>query len=414
MFVIRDFHDLIRILEEHPEWRAELRRLLLTEELLELPHIVRESASKQEALWQEVGGMREWIEEIARAQLATQEVLKRLAEQIERVETHIERLAQQLAQQIERVETHIERLAQQMERVETHIERLAQQMERVETHIERLAQQMERVETHIERLAQQMERVETHIEHLAQQMERVETHIEHLAQQMERVETHIERLAQQMERVETHIERLAQQMERVETHIERLAQQMERVETHIQRLAQQMERVEIQIELLTGSLAKLEEWQRGEGGRREGERYERQVIRRAPSIFNGGYGGSPEEPTVREKLSRWLEKVYEEGVKVSEEVDPFLADLIWWKGEKVAVVEISLKANGEDIMRAKKRADFLKSLGIDAVPIIISKEWAIKETTEELARRENVEWLIGGAPSNGFLLFCSASRKSED
>ena len=34
---IRDIRDLLRILEENPEWRTELRRQLLTEELLNLP-----------------------------------------------------------------------------------------------------------------------------------------------------------------------------------------------------------------------------------------------------------------------------------------------------------------------------------------------------------------------------------------
>ncbi|MGQ9555324.1 MAG: hypothetical protein ACUVWR_14585, partial [Anaerolineae bacterium] len=36
-FTVREFRDLIRILEEHPEWREELRRQVLSEELLRLP-----------------------------------------------------------------------------------------------------------------------------------------------------------------------------------------------------------------------------------------------------------------------------------------------------------------------------------------------------------------------------------------
>src|SRR5437870_11482877 len=36
-FTIEDFRDLVRILEEKPEWRAEMRRLILTDELLALP-----------------------------------------------------------------------------------------------------------------------------------------------------------------------------------------------------------------------------------------------------------------------------------------------------------------------------------------------------------------------------------------
>jgi outer membrane murein-binding lipoprotein Lpp len=43
-FTVADFRDLLTLLDEHPEWRAELRRQLLTDELLELPSLVREQA----------------------------------------------------------------------------------------------------------------------------------------------------------------------------------------------------------------------------------------------------------------------------------------------------------------------------------------------------------------------------------
>lgn len=38
---IRDFHEVIRLLEAHPEWRAELRRVILTDDLLRLPEQVQ-------------------------------------------------------------------------------------------------------------------------------------------------------------------------------------------------------------------------------------------------------------------------------------------------------------------------------------------------------------------------------------
>jgi len=41
-FTITDFHDLVRLLEQHEEWRKELRRLLLTDELLNLSNAFRE------------------------------------------------------------------------------------------------------------------------------------------------------------------------------------------------------------------------------------------------------------------------------------------------------------------------------------------------------------------------------------
>ena len=44
MTTINTIHDLHRILVEHPEWRDELRRILLTKELLELPQRFAEYA----------------------------------------------------------------------------------------------------------------------------------------------------------------------------------------------------------------------------------------------------------------------------------------------------------------------------------------------------------------------------------
>ena len=51
-FGVQEFHDLVHLLEQHPEWRAELRRLVLTQELLDLPAIVRELAEQVRALAQ--------------------------------------------------------------------------------------------------------------------------------------------------------------------------------------------------------------------------------------------------------------------------------------------------------------------------------------------------------------------------
>ena len=46
MTTINTIHDLSRILHEHPEWREELRRTLLTEEVLALPQRLAEYAEK--------------------------------------------------------------------------------------------------------------------------------------------------------------------------------------------------------------------------------------------------------------------------------------------------------------------------------------------------------------------------------
>jgi hypothetical protein len=46
-FTVADFHDLIRLLEEHPDWQTELRRVLFSQDLLDLPRTVQDLATAQ-------------------------------------------------------------------------------------------------------------------------------------------------------------------------------------------------------------------------------------------------------------------------------------------------------------------------------------------------------------------------------
>jgi hypothetical protein len=84
-FTVQDFHDLIGILEQHPEWRTELRRLVLTEELLSLPQIMHDLAEAQQRTEQRV-------EELAEAQRRTEQHLADLVAAQWRTEQRIGRL----------------------------------------------------------------------------------------------------------------------------------------------------------------------------------------------------------------------------------------------------------------------------------------------------------------------------------
>ena len=98
-FTVQDFHDLVRLLGQHPEWRLELRRLVLAEELLELPRLV-----------QELG---EQTRQLAEAQRRTEARLEALAARVEALASRVEALAE--AQQ--RTEGHVQTLAATVEAV---------------------------------------------------------------------------------------------------------------------------------------------------------------------------------------------------------------------------------------------------------------------------------------------------------
>lgn len=144
--------------------------------------------------------------------------------------------------------------------------------------------------------------------------------------------------------------------------------------------------------------------QRGLEGQLRGAALEKRVRRQAFRLFNGGEGGTADEPHVEARLREWLVGRIDPSQRIRDIDDPTLADLIWWKGERVAVVEASVQVNGEDVRRARLRAETLRQAGVDALPIVIGEEWATPDS-RELAEQEGVAWKVGDELSQGFVEF---------
>lgn len=85
-FTVNDARDLVRILELHPEWRAEVRRLVLPEELLTLPDLVRELAEMNRQALERLAGVEERVSRLEEAVLALVESQRRYDERLAAIE----------------------------------------------------------------------------------------------------------------------------------------------------------------------------------------------------------------------------------------------------------------------------------------------------------------------------------------
>ena len=194
-------------------------------------------------------------------------------------------------------------------------------------------------------------------------------------------------------------------LERLEATVQSLAEAQQRTEARLEELA-------TDVRALTGEVHRLADWQRGEAGRREGERYERTIARQAFVWFNGGQGNHPDHPTVNDHLRDLLRRLPALGA-LTEEQNPLLADLIWRRPEPVegrkdehyAVVEISRHVNGHDIRRAARRAATLEAAGVQAIGIVIGQQWGTPDARDE-AIDQAVQWRVGDDLSDGYLAFC--------
>jgi hypothetical protein len=91
-FTVNDARDLIRLLTEHPEWRAELRPLILTDELLSLPDLVRQNTLSIELLTADVTELRRAVEGIDQRLLKLERGFIQLDGRVGRIESDVAEL----------------------------------------------------------------------------------------------------------------------------------------------------------------------------------------------------------------------------------------------------------------------------------------------------------------------------------
>ncbi len=244
------------------------------------------------------------------------------------------------------------------------------------------------------------------VETSRQSVERLDRHEAELAElrriTSELVETS-RRSVERLDRLEAVVAELVetsrQSVERLDRHEAELAE-LRRITSELVEVSRQ---AVARLERLEQRADSLEDWRRGEAGRREGELYERKIRKQAVRLFAGGRGGSPESDRVQEMLARWLAKLPPD-YDISDENDPTLADLIWWKGDRVLVVEVSLRVDRYDVWRARQRAETLRAAGVNATPLVVGQSWANPEAAL-FAQEQGVESLAEDNYSEGLIEF---------
>jgi len=276
------------------------------------------------------------------------------------------------------------------------LQALSDQIERLTGAVGQLAEAQQRTEERLDRLAEAQQRTEERLERLAEAQRRTE-------ERLERLEATVQALAEAQRRTEERLERLEATVQALAEAQQRTEERLERLEATVQALAEAQQRTEASLKELTVEMRHLADWQRGETGLREGERYARLILKRAPLLFMAGEGGFTDQPSVQQHLSRLLKSLPDMTLLTDDE-NPLLADLVWWKGEQVLIVEISRQVNGHDVVRAARRAETLRRAGVQAVGVVIGEEWASAESRQQAETRA-VQWKVGSDLSEGFLAF---------
>jgi len=357
---IVDEKAILRAFQKRAEMREAIRRQILHDELLQLPELVRQLVEAQQ---------------------------RNAAQQQEN-----SRLIRQL---IESQQRHEAILREHSRQLQEH-SRLLQQL------IESQRQHEAILQEHSRLLQQLIESQRQHEAILREHSRQLQEHSRLLQQLIESQQRH-EAILQEHSRL---LQQLIESQQRHEAILQEHARQLQELTAQVRRV------VEVQ-EQMARDLHDLKEWRKGFDGLRRGAELEKEVRQRARIIFAGGRGGHPESPFVSRLLKTWLRTLNGDDPILEAAADPTAADLIWSKGGKVIVVEVSVKVDRDDVDRAYARANTLRGAGIDAVPVVIGDRWT-SDKVRTRAEMRGVEWYVGKTLSEGFIALRRIPDDAED
>ncbi len=167
---IKDFHDLVRILEEHPQWRAELRRLVLSEELLRLPEQLASFRAESERRFARLE------EELASFRLESERRFARLEEALAALTERVDELAQAQRRTEERLEAltaRVDSLTERLEALTARVDALTERVDQLAARVDELAQAQRRTEERLEALTARVDALTARVDALTERVDKL-------------------------------------------------------------------------------------------------------------------------------------------------------------------------------------------------------------------------------------------------
>ncbi len=191
---VSDLPELVRLLQQHPEWREALRLILLGEELLNLPHLVN----------QLIQGQQEMVSVLQEVVRILQRHERQISQLIEGQQRHSEEIAEMravLTQVLEVQRRHSEAIERLTETQQRHSELIEQLIATQQRHSELIEQLIATQQRHSEEIAEMRAVQQRHTEailHLEQVQQRLIQEFDALRQEFHELRSEVRQAVQEL------------------------------------------------------------------------------------------------------------------------------------------------------------------------------------------------------------------------
>jgi len=172
-FQVSDFNDLINLLKANPEWQSQLRNLLLSDDFLALPSIVRQLGERIDQLTMR---MDERFAEIDRKF----ELIERRFDEIDRKFELIERRFDEIDRKFELIERRFDEIDRKFELIERRFAEIDRKFELIERRFAEIDRKFELIERRFDEIDRKFELIERRFDEIDRRFELIERRLDRL------------------------------------------------------------------------------------------------------------------------------------------------------------------------------------------------------------------------------------------
>ncbi|HXH09675.1 MAG TPA: hypothetical protein VNP04_07945 [Alphaproteobacteria bacterium] len=176
-FELRDFHDLVRLLRDNPEWREELRALLLTQELLTLPTMVAQLILRLDQLTETVARLVEGQEQLTEGQQRLTDTVAQLTVRLDQLTERVAELSvrqDQLTQTVAHLTVRLDQLTERVAELSVRQDQLTETVAQLTVRLDRLTETVAQLTVRLDQLTETVARLAEGQERLADGQHQIE------------------------------------------------------------------------------------------------------------------------------------------------------------------------------------------------------------------------------------------------
>ncbi len=366
----KDWRDrFLEALRKDPDFAREVRKIVLTDELIELPAKVSELIAVEKSLTNVVKDLAQKMNSLT-ADVIT--LFKRYDE--------LMRTMNNLIARVDGLTNRVEKLTQRMDELTGGVEELFKRVNELFKRVDQLTARVDELFKRVDELFKRVDQLTARVDELFKRVDQLTARVDELFKRVDQLTARVDELFKRMDQLTARVDGLTKRVDDLTVRVEELFKRVDELTADVKNIFKGLGELTEKVSKLTDRMDAIWAKYDKEVGELKGYVKEIWIAQRAHAIFG--------KLIVKGREFREAADILLDALKRGEisehERDRILDTDVLWKGEYEGVsivftVEVSYTIGEIDVLRAKESARILRKIGIFSIPVVAGTNSSVQD-----------------------------------